>query len=147
MILTTSNGTEFFIDSDDFEKVDGYGWYAIDIRNTTYIRAHIPGSGRPGKKVYLHHLIVGNPPDGFEVDHKGRHGVNNRKGNLRTVLRAVNRLNSKLYSNNKTGYRGVTPAASGRFMAQRTIGGVNHHLGTFDTPEEAYGAYCEMVAA
>ena len=141
MILKTANGAEFLIDSEDFEKVQGYGWYAVKGRNTSYIRAQIPGSGERGKKIYLHHLIVGQPSKGHEVDHKNQNGLDNRRENLRIVPRSVNRANSKQYANNKTGYRGVSKNLQGKFVAFRTINGVTNYLGSFDTPEEAAKAY------
>jgi hypothetical protein len=48
------------------------------------------------------------------------------------------------YSNNKTGYRGVTlNQKTGRYSANITIAKHMYYLGTFDTPEEAHRAYLD----
>lgn len=46
-------------------------------------------------------------------------------------------LNEGLSKSNKTGYKGVSKMKSGRYRAYITIRGVQKHLGSFDTADEA----------
>lgn len=48
---------------------------------------------------------------------------------------------AKLYTSNKSGYRGVGfHKAKGKWQARASINGIERHLGYFDSPELAYGA-------
>lgn len=98
-----------------------------------------------GKREALHILIV-NPPEGYEVDHKDRNTLNYSRINLRVATRAQNLANRSTYSNSKTGHKGVTKIeSSGKYRArfQQKVSGisVNQHLGCYDTLEEAINAY------
>ena len=46
-------------------------------------------------------------PEGEVVDHKDRDGLDNRKDYLRVCSHAENVMNSEVYNNNKSGYKGV----------------------------------------
>jgi hypothetical protein len=71
------------------------------------------------------------------IDHIDGDPLNNRIGNLRAALQRQNIANAKLRNDNTTGAKGVHRQRGGRFFARVTVGGVLHHLGTFDTVEEA----------
>jgi len=51
------------------------------------------------------HKLLFNPPIGFEVDHRNRNGLDNRRDNIRIVTRTQNSQNRKVHSNNQTGSR------------------------------------------
>lgn len=99
-----------------------------------------------GEKIKAHRLITGAPP-GMVVDHINGDGLDNRSKNLRVCTREQNNRNRKpIEKNNKTGYKGVTPAKNKngppRFLAQISIGnGGKRHLGSFATALEAANAY------
>ena len=48
------------------------------------------------------------PADGKYIDHIDRNKLNNQKSNLRFCNQSINIHNSKMYSNNTSGIRGVT---------------------------------------
>lgn len=75
------------------------------------------------------------------VDHKDRDNSNDRITNLRLASKEENTANTKLYRNNKSGFRGVSYAPGGKWKAYIRINGRPKHLGVFDTPEEASEAY------
>lgn len=81
------------------------------------------------------------------VDHESRDKDDNRIANLREVTKSQNQQNIGPQSNNKSGYKGVREEKrTGRWRAQIRIDGVQHHLGTFATPELASAAYAAAAA-
>lgn len=76
----------------------------------------------------------------LEIDHRDRNGLNNAWSNLREATRSQNGANCGLQSNNTSGYKGVSKS-SGRWAAIIQVNGKRKHLGTFETPEEAFEAY------
>lgn len=79
-----------------------------------------------------------------KIDHKDGNGLNNRFSNLRLATTAQNAANRKRPSTNSTGFKGVRRARK-RFSSEIKINGKSHHLGTFDTPEEAHAAYIKAA--
>lgn len=81
-------------------------------------------------------------PDGLLPDHINRDFHDNRKENIRFATRAENMSNSKIRSDNMTGYRGVSwsePAKS--YEYRLTKDGITYRQRGFSTPEEAALAY------
>lgn len=87
---------------------------------------------------FLHHFIVGDPPEGYVVDHININTYDNRKRNLRFVTHTDNSHNINLKSNNTSGFRGVTYVPStGKWRSQITYEHKHYKLGDHNTPEEA----------
>ena len=74
-----------------------------------------------------------------EIDHIDHNRLNNALNNLRDVSTEANSKNKKLYSNNKSGYHGITKRGN---KWKVTIGGLTNrvYLGIFDTLQEAIAA-------
>lgn len=88
----------------------------------------------------MHRFLLGlRPGDGNEVDHKDGDGLNNRRSNLRLATRQQNNYNRhNVARNNTTGVTGVHYyKRTGKYTAHITRNYVTHHLGYFDTIEEA----------
>lgn len=81
------------IDKEDLEKVKGYKWSLMNKKGKKYIRS-------AKNKIYLHQLIMGEPPIGYEIDHKFGDTLDNRKSELRFVTHSQNIMNQK----NSKGY-------------------------------------------
>lgn len=100
---------------------------------------------RVGGRMYLAHrlawlYVTGAFPAEF-IDHINTVGTDNRFVNLREATRKLNAENiRRANSNCKLGLLGVSKNGR-RFAARITVGGRQHHLGQFDTPEEAHTAY------
>lgn len=77
------------IDINDYWKVKDYRW---TLSAGIYV---ISSGGHKIKRIYLHHLILGKPAKGLEVDHINENPLDNRKTNLRFVDRTINNLNRK----------------------------------------------------
>lgn len=106
-------------------------------RVRTYVSMHREILGRK----------VGRPLERAELtDHINGHTLDNRRSNLRIANRSQNRINSTISANNTSGYRGVYRSQKGKpWRAQLRVAGANIALGSYDTPEEAYAAYCKAA--
>lgn len=92
----------------------------------------------------LHRLIwlwhYGSLPE-KEIDHIDGNPSNNRIENLREATPGENRQNQKrARKNNKLGFQGVYKVKR-KYRASITKDRKSHHLGYFDTPEDAHQAY------
>lgn len=82
------------------------------------------------------------------IDHKDGDKANNRIANLRPANNSQNGANSERPSNNTSGFKGVCLYRKlGRYAARITFKGKSHHLGMYDTPEEAHAAYVHAATA
>jgi hypothetical protein len=87
-----------------------------------------------------------NTPDGMEPDHKDGDGLNNVRDNLRNCTHAQNVLNRGMSRANKSGFKGVSLYnAKKKYRATIAFAGKWHHIGVFDTAEEAARAYDEKA--
>ena len=98
--------------------------------------------GFNGKNYVAHRLawlwMTGEWPP-FQIDHEDGDGLNNRITNLRPATNAQNSHNKRKYSNNTSGFKGVSwHKQVGRWQAKI----LNTYIGMYDTPEEAHAAYC-----
>ena len=105
-----------------------------------YLQARIDG-----KYYVLHRLaflyMTGAMPDA-EVDHINRDRSDNRWSNLRAASKSQNLRNAGAYKTNKSGYRGVSlKKKTGKWTAQISLDKKLHHLGYYETAEEAHAAY------
>ena len=77
-----------------------------------------------------------------DIDHENRIENDNRIVNLREANGSLNKMNSKRYRNNTSGFKGVSYMRQhGKYRAE--VG--RRYLGLFDTAEEAYAAYCQAA--
>lgn len=108
-------------------------------------------SVRVDKKLYLSHrviwlMVTGSWP-AMDIDHKNGDASDNRFSNLRLATVTQNNRNTGLQKNSGTGYKGVHFfKATGRYQAHITVNRKRKHLGYYETPEEAYAAYCKASA-
>lgn len=97
-----------------------------------------------GRNFYAHRLAwlytFGRWPNNH-IDHRDGNEANNAISNLRDATQAQNRANARIRANSSTGLKGVTKLGN-RYRALLNSCGKQYHLGVFDTPEQAYEAYC-----
>ena len=106
------------------------GYHQIQIKGKSY-KAH--------RLAWMIHY--GEMPKG-QIDHINGIRTDNRIDNLRCVTSQMNTHNQrKAHINNKCGYLGVSRSQNGKFRAEIRVNGKKIHLGTFESPEEAYSAY------
>lgn len=109
------------------------------------------GQYRLNGKMFLAHrlayeLLEGDIPEGFELDHICHNHECVNPGHLRACSRLENGRNLKLGKANTSGFKGVSwDSVNHKWEAKI---GVNHKtikIGRFNTPEDAYSAYCRAA--
>lgn len=136
--IALSNGGYALVDAADFDILNKYSWRR---NNCGYVmhRVHREGYAR---SLLLHRMLM-CPAKKLHVDHINGDKLDNRRCNLRIATPSQNARNSKRPNSNTTGYKGTRfLVRTQRFSAQIKVEGKLHHLGYFDTAEEAHAAYC-----
>jgi hypothetical protein len=127
--VETTNGKEFLVDEEDYEKVVPHKWRAY----RGYVETKV--GGRKDRKTILLHRFLMNAPKGIDVDHINHDPLDNRKSNLRIVPHYLNTHNRK-----KQG--GVSlPKGRNRWKAIIYVNNERIWLGQYKTEQEARGAY------
>lgn len=137
----TMKGEEFLFDKEMFETVSRHYWRA----NKGYIFTSADDT-TSNKYIFLHHLVIGKPEKGMEVDHINRNRSDNREQNLRIVTHLQNMQNLSMNKTNTTGftniyYDGERNKYFGRFRFNKKIYGTAY----FDNIEDAKKAVMEKM--
>ena len=83
----------------------------------------------------------------LQVDHENLDKDDNVWANLREATNGQNNANKANYSNNKSGFKGVSwHKSTGLWRAQIRVGGKKVHLCESKDPQIAYAAYCAAAA-
>jgi hypothetical protein len=140
--IPLTQGKVAIVDDDDFERLNQFKWHAL--RNGPRIwyavRLVRPDPDGPQRAVLMHRLIIGNH-SGW-TDHINGDGLDNRRSNLRVCTRSQNLANSKLRSDNTSGFKGVCRFAVKRPTSKKWRAKLAGQLvGNFHTKEEAAQAY------
>jgi hypothetical protein len=130
MKVSTTNGSFFLIDNEDFEEVCKFKWansYHLGrIRKTS------------GPREALHNFLMGNPPKGFTWDHIDRDYRNNHRANLRLATPQQQSRNQDISVKKGTKYKGISLYRNGKWRVQiADSNGKNIHIGYFTDEEEA----------
>jgi len=142
-VIPLSQGLVTIIDMEDYEWLNQWKWHTEKGRHT-YYAARTCGGRKVVRTLFkMHREILGlQHGDEREGDHKNRHGLDNRRLNLRIASRSLNRHNSLLYSNNVSGYRGVSwDSQNKKWQADLRINRKYIWLGRFASPYDAALAY------
>ena len=99
---------------------------------------------RAHRLAWLH--VTGYWPEG-DIDHINGDGYDNRIANLRVATRTENNGNMRRPKHNTSGLKGAYwDKRAGKWLAQIKHRRQQHHLGFYDTAEEAHAAYCAAAA-
>jgi hypothetical protein len=128
------------IDDEDFETINQYKWFTLKTRTVFYAVRHDSKAERY-KLIYMHRFLSNVSPS-KEVDHIDGNGLNNQKNNLRVCDGKQNQMNCKIYTNNKSGFKGVhLKKNTNKWIAQIYLNRRKHYIGLFFTKIEAACAY------
>lgn len=137
MEIELTRGRVAIVDVEDFEELNKYKWCYSENRsgNCWAMRT------LKRKTVRMHRVIMDAPPAIF-VDHINGDQLDNRKINLRLATRYENAHNHKIFSTNTSGYTGVSfHRRANKWRANIWYKNHAHHLGLFNSKEEASLAY------
>jgi|GEM_PF-2535554 len=135
-----SVGAYALVDDADFEWLNQWRWR---LSTKGYV---VRGERRNGRlcTIPIHRQILRlEPGDPRMGEHEDRNPLNNRRENLRIAERgdADNKQNVGTPANSTSGFRGVSWHKHRRkWAAHAQLAGKKHHLGNYDTPEEADAA-------
>lgn len=104
-----------------------------------------------GRQFNISHLVwlveYGSWPQ-EDLDHRDQVRSNNHISNLREAAIPINQKNTRMQSNNTTGYTGVTfHKDAGKYAAEVEANRKRHYCGLHSTPEGAYAARQVLIAA
>ena len=138
----TSDGESFLFDEEDLGLAYEYSWcISKSGSNKKYVVAR-----RKDGKIILFSRMALSAQGGDFVDHINGNTLDNRRSNLRIASVLENSQNTRIRSDNNTGYKGVGYVpASGKYRAYIGVNSKFISLGTYETPEEAARAYDEAA--
>jgi hypothetical protein len=116
------------------------GWFIGSLQTDGYAQIFFEG------KYFMAHRIAwmfckGDFPF-YLIDHINRNPADNRIANLREANFSQNSQNTKIRSNNKSGFKGVYAVKNAKkWRVQMKVNKKQFDLGYFDTPELASQAY------
>ena len=99
-LIPLTRGKFAIVDDEDFEILNQYKWFACKGMSGIFYAIR----NEKGKKIWMHRVIL-NAPDGLDVDHRDRDGLNNTRENLRLATKSQNSANR--IGRAKTGFKGV----------------------------------------
>ena len=139
--IRLSQGKVAQVSDEWFEELNQFKWHVLTgyaARNTSRI------FGKQ-KHIWMHRVIAGASSE-TEVDHIDCNRLNNQVENLRVCTGSQNARNRNKFSNNTSGFKGVTyHQRSGKWRARIEIEHKSIYLGYYPTPEEAARVYDEAA--
>jgi hypothetical protein len=135
--ILLTHGKHTIVDDENYERLNQYKWW---VNSNGYAIRTVWNHGHT-IRVRMHHEIL-QIPKGMFIDHINGDKLDNRLENLRVCNKSENAANSKIFSTNKSGLRGVSWFSScSKWRAAITVNRRQIHLGLFGTKEEASVAY------
>lgn len=139
-----NDGSEVLFDKEDYGKLKEYHWKK-SIGNSVDHTYAIAESRRDhlGHRhfIQMHRLIKDVNDENLIIDHINHNCLDNRKTNLRIVTHSQNMQNTRLRSNNTSGFKGVSfNKTNNRWIATIVENGNYHFLGSYATKDEAIHA-------
>jgi len=149
-LITVPSGETVLLDPEDVGLLSGVALLVCYPRGRAQVVTRpttVEGRRAFRSRTTLARSLVRVEP-GQEVDHANGNPLDNRKRNLRVCSRVQNASNIKRRKDNSSGYKGVSFMASRRrWRARISVARREHHLGLFDTAEEAAHAYNKAAVA
>ena len=146
MEIPLTQGKVALVAREDYAELIKYKWIAFKNGGRYYaVRNNSRSERRCGAPIRIHmHRQITEAPNDMFVDHIDMDGLNNTKTNLRVCTKSQNMQNRPKTALNRSGFKGVSfDKARGKWTSHIQSNKKLLALGRFDTPLEAYKAYCE----
>jgi hypothetical protein len=145
VLIPLTRGKFAVVDLEDAERLCQFFWCAHCIRGRWYASGRVFNEDGWQKLMLMHRFIV-DAPDGVLIDHEDNNALNNSRRNLRVATKAQNAANSRLRSDNKSGYRGVSwDDRKEKWRAVVRPKGRQVWIGYYDDPREAALAHDVVI--
>ena len=151
--ITLTRGLTAKVSPEDFDRLMRHKWQALfNGRHWYAVR-----SGPDGSLIYMHRTVTG-AQFGQDVDHRDRAAtLDNTRENLRLASRSQNQANRGKLTSNTSGYTGVGPTPSGKFIGRVQHLGRSFRTKVYATAEaaarardllaqEIFGEFASMTA-
>lgn len=146
--IKLTKGYVALVDDEDYKYLSQWKWVARKAKSkrTVYAVRTIKRRGRV-YGILMHRIVHGLALDRkLKIDHIDHNGLNNQKSNLCFATNKQNTYNSQSHKDSTSTYKGVCLfKRTGKWHAQINKDGYRHHLGYFDSPEEAAKVYNQMA--
>ena len=136
----TSKGDSFIFDREDYDVACEYSWCITDQSAKGKKQRYAIARGKNGHNVLFSRMIM-DIDDEHTVDHINGDTLDNRRCNLRPANIAENSRNTRIRTDNGTGFKGVGKLPDGRYRAYISVKRKFIALGVYDFPDEAARAY------
>ncbi len=143
--IRISQGEWAVVDLADLHLVQHTFWSVWRRGRLSYAYAMRKNADGSRTGVQMHRVIMGLTDPKILCDHRDLDGLNCRRGNLRIATYSQNQANKKIRKDSKTGMKGVSLHAPGKWRAVIRHQGKTHHIGLFDSKEAAHAAYAERT--
>jgi hypothetical protein len=138
--IELTQGKATLVSDHRYEYLNQWKWLAQRTSSGNYYAVRWSEGGRESRRLILMHRVITNAPDGMDVDHKDRNGLNNTDENLRVCTRSQNMRNRRI--RNKTGFVGVSwYKQTNRYRACACLNRKSITIGYFLDPADAARAY------
>lgn len=148
-LIQLTRGKCATVDEEEYDRLMQHNWHAHwanenkrwDACRTVWVYA-IQTRRYQAVTVSMAEALIGKRP-GYQVDHKNRNTLDNRRGNLRHATATQNAQNRRRH--NALDCKGVTQKRN-RFQARIMVNGEARFLGSYKTVGEAAKAYNDAAA-
>lgn len=152
-IIPLTQGQFAIVDADDYDWLSKHKWHAgWNTHTQSYYAKRSQYMGTvDGKRIIktfrMHREILGLKVGDPWVDHREpSETLDNRKDNLRKASAGQNKSNSRIHSNNTSGYKGVSwHKRIKKYGVNIMVNGKSRHLGYFDDPSEGHAVRCKAA--
>lgn len=136
-----TGGHILLLDDEDAHLLDEYAWCPHTTKHNIYASASIWLPTQTTGTVLMHRLVM-NAPEGMDVDHINRNGLDNQRSNLQVCTRAQNLARAGAPKTNTSGYKGVSWSKQhSKWVAYIRPDYKKRHLGLFLNKDDAARAY------
>jgi hypothetical protein len=139
--IQLTQGQFAIVDSEDFEELNKFKWHAKYFKSENiFYASRSDNSFKTVKAILMHRIILKATLHDY-VDHVNHDTLDNRKINIRICTNSQNKMNCKLYSNNKSGINGVRWLKHlNKWAGKITVNNKCIHLGVFANKDDAIKA-------